>query len=439
MYVDAEQEESEEVPLVTVRELVRSGMLTDDMMVWTAAFAAWSSLSETRWQFGLAEVMMAEMTIGDDDGAEEDESVDLAAIMLPPPKPHKAYAHKHVKKEKLMDLTKTAALKLSSLCDHAGFLCREELKSETENEPDEHEDGEHELREVFSEFDADGSGQLERAEIMSAMSKALGSVGKEVADSELDQMMKEMDDDGSGDIGFEEFSEWWTAQQAKGSGGTDTKMVKYWAMVVSVNGDGMAVKLVLDGPRAIVFYASKTSLKPTAHVLSGADGTFQLPTPDLSMKMVVRYPHCFGCQPGSEEADALTLIARAAGDRAHWMALLGDRTPFPHKDRVDPKANASEIGRIFHEIDEDGSGVLDRAEVGLLLERMGKKLDGGGLDEIFAVIDADGGGEIELGEFEQWWSTMDDPAATALIRADVGFFDLGQVLSCVRKPLSPCE
>ena len=59
MYIDTEtQEESDEIPLADVRKLVRDGVLTDEMNVWTSGFANWATLSETRWTFGLAEVMM---------------------------------------------------------------------------------------------------------------------------------------------------------------------------------------------------------------------------------------------------------------------------------------------------------------------------------------------------------------------------------------------
>eukprot|EP01046_Picozoa_sp_COSAG06_P010810 COSAG06_NODE_599_length_13905_cov_347.954657_4_plen_874_part_00 len=461
IYVDGQtQEQSEEIPVVEVRQLVRDGVLTDEINVWTAAFANWATLSETRWQFGLAEVMMAELPIDDEDT----DSDGLTEIVMPLSRPREKkddgqQSHEkkpREKKAKVMDLTATAALKLSSLCAHAGFLCTTQLKASGEGS-EAPEDGttggdaagqsaSDELREVFAEFDSDGSGQLDRAEITEAMQKALGSIGKQVTEAELDQMMKEMDDDDSGEIGFEEFAEWWKTQAESSS--SSSKMVKYWAMVVSVNPDGMATKPEAAGRRAIVFYSSKTALRPVGHVLSAAGddgGLFELSTPDLSMKLVMRYPHCFACSRTGSSGDGddddgkapITLAARAAGDRTNWMSLLRDRTPFPQKDEIDPHANASEIERIFREIDEDGSGVLDKEEMGKLFARMGKKLDDARLTEVFAQIDSDGGGEIEISEFEQWWDTGIDPPLTALIRADVGFFSFQQILACVRRTDSP--
>ena len=42
--------------------------------------------------------------------------------MMPPPKPHKAYTHKHVKKEKLMDVSSLPQSGLALACDinHSG-------------------------------------------------------------------------------------------------------------------------------------------------------------------------------------------------------------------------------------------------------------------------------------------------------------------------------
>lgn len=447
MYVDTEtQEESDEIPLADVRRLVRDGVLTDEMNVWTSGFANWATLSETRWKFGLAEVMVADLPI---DSGDMDADDGVPEIVILPSKPReqatrKPLAKPREKREKTMDLTGIAAIKLSSLCEHAGFLCTTKLKavggSGSKDAVEDVVDGgdnSDELREVFAEFDSDGSGQLDRGEIADAMQKALGSVGKQIAEAELDEMIKEMDDDNSGEIGFDEFAQWWDSQGSSSSG--NSKMAKYWAMVVSVNADGMAIKPTTSGRRAIVFFASKTAFKPVGHALStGEEGMFDLSTPNLSMKLVMRYPHCFACSCEIDgETSMITLAARAAGDRTSWMQLLRDRTPYPHADEVDPLANASEIVKIFNQIDEDGSGVLDEEEMGKLFARMGKNLDEAQLAQVFSEIDTDGGGEVEIGEFERWWSSRVEPALTVLIRADVGFFSLEQILACVRRTDSP--
>ena len=69
------------------------------------------------------------------------------------------------------------------------------------------------LRRLFYEFDADGSGALDREEIASLTAH----LGGRLTEQELDEAMYEMDDDGSGDVDFEEFHEWYAAARSGGS------------------------------------------------------------------------------------------------------------------------------------------------------------------------------------------------------------------------------
>lgn len=67
------------------------------------------------------------------------------------------------------------------------------------------------LRQLFAEFDLDGSGELDREEIAGVMSR----MGARTSDTELDVAMDEMDADGSGEVDFDEFRAWF--KQSKGS------------------------------------------------------------------------------------------------------------------------------------------------------------------------------------------------------------------------------
>ena len=58
---------------------------------------------------------------------------------------------------------------------------------------------------------------------------------------------------------------------------------------------------------------------------------------------------------------------------------------------------------LFWEIDEDGSGALDRSEIALLAGRLGRRLNESELTHAMLDMDIDGGGEIEFNEFFQWW------------------------------------
>eukprot|EP01066_Platyproteum_vivax_P008937 Platyproteum_vivax@DN387_c0_g1_i1.p1 len=58
-----------------------------------------------------------------------------------------------------------------------------------------------EIKEAFDLFDTDGSGSIDKEEILTAF-KALGF---EVDPNEIKKMIKEVDLDGGGDVGFDEF------------------------------------------------------------------------------------------------------------------------------------------------------------------------------------------------------------------------------------------
>jgi hypothetical protein len=67
------------------------------------------------------------------------------------------------------------------------------------------------LRQLFTEFDLDGSGELDREEI----GQLVARMGTRASEAELDAAMAEMDADGSGEVDFDEFRAWF--KQSKGS------------------------------------------------------------------------------------------------------------------------------------------------------------------------------------------------------------------------------
>lgn len=62
-----------------------------------------------------------------------------------------------------------------------------------------------------------------------------------------------------------------------------------------------------------------------------------------------------------------------------------------------------EARALFEEIDEDGSGTLDRDEIRILSRRLGKKLTSAKLDAAMAEMDEDGNGDVDFDEFLGWW------------------------------------
>ena len=70
------------------------------------------------------------------------------------------------------------------------------------------------LRELFDDIDADGSGSLDRDEILQLAMR----LGKRLSATELDGAMKEMDTDGDEEVSFDEFRVWWERYGSKRRG-----------------------------------------------------------------------------------------------------------------------------------------------------------------------------------------------------------------------------
>ncbi len=67
-----------------------------------------------------------------------------------------------------------------------------------------------------------------------------------------------------------------------------------------------------------------------------------------------------------------------------------------------------ELQKLFGQIDEDGSGLLDRDEVAALSEQLGAPLTKVKLDAAMADMDEDGSGEVDFDEFKIWWARVKD-------------------------------
>jgi hypothetical protein len=65
----------------------------------------------------------------------------------------------------------------------------------------------------------------------------------------------------------------------------------------------------------------------------------------------------------------------------------------------------------------DGSGQLDRAEVGKLAAKLGRELTVGELDEAMAQMDIDGSGGVDYEEFEEWWAKAKHDSSSLLAHA----------------------
>jgi Ca2+-binding EF-hand superfamily protein len=58
-----------------------------------------------------------------------------------------------------------------------------------------------------------------------------------------------------------------------------------------------------------------------------------------------------------------------------------------------------DIERVFNDVDQDGSGCIDRKELAGMREKLELCMEAASLDRIFAKCDTDGSGSIDLEEF----------------------------------------
>ena len=71
---------------------------------------------------------------------------------------------------------------------------------------------------------------------------------------------------------------------------------------------------------------------------------------------------------------------------------------------IDDKPTMRDPRTMFDEVDDDGSGYLDPAEVAVLYKKArGEALTKKGLKEAMAQMDTDGDNQVEFAEFERWW------------------------------------
>ena len=95
------------------------------------------------------------------------------------------------------------------------------------------------------------------------------------------------------------------------------------------------------------------------------------------------------------------------------MDVIQKRVRCRRRDEGEEK----ELGSLWKQVDTDGSGALDREEVGQVLKKMGKVSDGEGLDKALAEIDEDGSGEVEYPEFLVWWRKQTSEVWTTVYAA----------------------
>jgi len=98
-------------------------------------------------------------------------------------------------------------------------------------------------------------------------------------------------------------------------------------------------------------------------------------------------------------------IAALEDDDSEELEFLKDETlgiAIALSDR--PPEKEPTTRELFDEVDDDGSGYLDRLEVATLCSNLGSTLPAHVLNEAMAQMDKDGNDKVSYEEFDAWWS-----------------------------------
>lgn len=82
------------------------------------------------------------------------------------------------------------------------------------------------------------------------------------------------------------------------------------------------------------------------------------------------------------------------------------------------------IRQIFQDLDKDGNGMLDEAELRVFGETLGLDWDDNFAKDIILAIDADGGGTIDVDEFWEWykrWSRQKQAKTSFVMPVSIGY------------------
>jgi hypothetical protein len=108
-------------------------------------------------------------------------------------------------------------------------------------------------------------------------------------------------------------------------------------------------------------------------------------------------------------------------------ALLEDPTPAPPPESPAgmEQVEAQRLRMVWEQLDSDGSGLLNGAEVRQVMKQMGVSQSDHEFSSTMTALDTDGSGELDFDEFLQWWLAQDTEAQKQLMQLQqLSFADL---------------
>ena len=121
---------------------------------------------------------------------------------------------------------------------------------------------------------------------------------------------------------------------------------------------------------------------------------------------------------GGESADVDELLANIKEAAKDWddtkpnQVSLGEFTDWyvTSENRID-----ADLQKAFERVDEDGNGVINRAEMEKVLKTMGNSPTPEELDRSWTELDADSDGDVNKEEFIKWCGPAPESSAAAFV------------------------
>ena len=333
------------------------------------------------------------------------------------------------------------------------------------------------VEQTFNFFDKDNSGFLDRYDLARAAGSLGCYLGTVMTEEEVDHQFRLMDPDGDGIVSLDEFILWWNAAEAT-------------SLVQNMDREDLSDALreagieLRDGASALTIrealkahYAGKEHTAKSTFAALDADGSgaldreelgkaagvlgavlgYVMSEEDLDRQFKLMDPDGDGVVILDEfeiwwkENEASDLVSNMEQDELHEaLAELGIQATEGASDVTLREALKSFYSgkehtaeSTFAALDLDGSGTLDREELGKAAGALGATLKlvmtDAELDYQFKMMDPDGDGTITLEEFKEFWKEqeidqlVDDMDTEEVQEAlqDIGVDTNGRVVSQV--------
>ncbi|KAF8601253.1 EF-hand [Ceratobasidium sp. AG-I] len=268
-------------------------------------------------------------------------------------------------------------------------------------------DSEEEIKEAFKVFDKDGNGYISAAELRHVMTNLADRIlGEKLSDNEVDEMIREADVDGDGQINYEEAEIITSTTGGLGNLETFDMLNPHTPILTttttyqqSIFHEMATVSPPLNNSRSCAKrsqYSIRVSIpQPPTFIHTNpatTDGDGRITTPELAALF-----HSLDQKPSEDELHSMLSKADVNQDGVldfpEFAALMSARLTVAQAE--------DELKAVFGQFDLDGSGLIEKAEMKAVLNKLGDKLSDEQIQLIIREVDTDGDGKVNFQEFNK--------------------------------------